>query len=281
MDARELTNGFANRFLTIWAERTSMIPFPRATPQAEVNALAQKVIKVIEFAGGDRCAEVDKHQIDMTLPAQSLFAKLYYAELNDESGGEKITALLERRAPVLRRLAMLFALCDLQMVVDVQHVNAALAWTRYWADSVKFIFSDGLAEAQTAETNATAQKIIHFLEKRKKATRSELSKDCFGGHQSKCVIDAALDELLAASPAKLIVETVPRPKTSPGSPTKIYSMAAKSAKCAQSEHPCGFAADSDDCGNSEVCETSSSTFRTLSTLRETSGPFESRANADV
>jgi hypothetical protein len=47
IEARDLTNGFANRFLVIWAERTTMIPFPKATSQAEVDALAQRV------AGGD------------------------------------------------------------------------------------------------------------------------------------------------------------------------------------------------------------------------------------
>ena len=56
IEARDLTNGFANRFLVIWAERTTMIPFPKATSQAEVDALAQRVVEVIRFAGGDRCA---------------------------------------------------------------------------------------------------------------------------------------------------------------------------------------------------------------------------------
>lgn len=281
MAARELTNGFANRFLTIWAERTGMLPFPRATPQAEVNALAQRVIEVIRLAGGDRYAERDMTEVKMSQAAQALFARLYLSELNDESAGEKVTALLERRAPVLRRLALLFALCDLQSEVDVRHIEAALAWTRYWTESVRFIFSDAAAEVATAETNATAQKIVEFLASRSKATRWELSKDCFGGHQSKAVIDAALDELLSASPPRIVVDTIPRPKGTPGTATKIYRLAAKSAKTAKSEPPRGLQPDSAAGEVCEDCEVSPTTLRTLSTLRETRNSAGSRASIDA
>jgi hypothetical protein len=280
MAARELTNGFANRFLTIWAERTVMLPFPSATPQKEVDALARRMIEVIRFAGGDRFAERDVQNITMSAAAQSLFARLYLSELNDQSAGDKVTSLLERRAPVLRRLALLFALCDLERQVDVRHVEAALAWTRYWTDSVRFIFSDGAAEVATAEMNATAQKILEFLVGRNKATRWELSKECFGGHQSKAVIDAALDDLLSASPPRIEVDTVPRPKGTPGTATKIYRLAAKSAKSAKRDQP---RAPEQDLSSGEVCgdcEVSAATLRTLSTRGEVQNEPGSRASID-
>lgn len=282
--ARELTNGFANRFITIWAERTRMLAFPRATPQLEVDSLAKRIIKVISNAGGDRYAERDVIQVTMSKPAQSLFTRLYMTELNDQSGGELVTALLERRAPVLRRLAMLFALCDLKTEVDVPHIEAALAWTRYWVDSVKFIFSDGAAEAATAETNGTASLILEFIEKHGKATRWELTKTCFGGHKSKTLIDAALDKLLTASPAQITVEAVPRPKGTPGTPTKIYLLAAKCAKSAKSEQPCALQPDFDIYEVSEVCEVSpesASTLRTLSTVREVPKQLQTHASIDA
>lgn len=284
MASRELTNGFANRFMMIWAERTKMLPFPRATPQHEVEALAQRAIEVIRFAGGDRCAERDLRIIGITPAAERRFATLYLGELNDQSAGEIVTALLERRAPMLRRLAMLFALCDLKSEVDIQHIEAALAWVRYWTDSVKFIFSDGAAEVATAATNETAKTIVEFLQKRGKATRWELTKECFGGHKTKSLIDAALDELLTASPARIVVQTVPRPKGTPGTPTKIYSMAAKSAKCAEREHPCGLQPDFDNCDVSEASEAlpeSAASLRTPRTLREVPNQPQPRASIDA
>ena len=45
MSARELTNGFANRFLMIWAERTRMLPFPKETPQVVVEQLAARTAR--------------------------------------------------------------------------------------------------------------------------------------------------------------------------------------------------------------------------------------------
>jgi len=282
--ARELTNGFANRFMTIWSERTRILPFPRATPQHEVDALAQRMIEVIRRAGGDRFAERDVIEVTMSSSAQGLYAKLYTTELSDQSGGELVTALLERRAPVLRRLAMLFALCDLKTEVDVQHIEAALAWTRYWTDSVKFIFSDGAAEAASVETNDTARLIVEFIEKHGKATRWELTRTCFQGHKSKAVIDSALDELLTASPARIMVQAVPRPKGAPGNATKFYLLAAKSAKSAKSEHPCGLQPDFDPAKSCEVCEVSQespSTLRTLRTLREAPNQPQSHASIDA
>lgn len=284
MAARELTNGFANRFLMIWAERTRMLPFPRATPQNEVDTLAQRAIEVIKFAGGDRFAERDVREIGITPAAERRYAELYLGELNDQSAGEIVTALLERRAPVLWRLAILFALCDLKGEVDIQHIDAALAWTRYWTDSVKFIFSDGAAEVRTAETNETAQTIIEFLRKKVKASRAELTTQCFGGHKSKPLIDDALDELLNASPARIVVQTVPRPKGTPGTPTKIYFIAANCAKSANSVHPCGLQPDSGKCDVSELCELSAdsaTTVRTVRTVREMSNHPETRASIDA
>ena len=284
MASRELTNGFANRFMVIWAERTKMLPFPRATPQHEVDTLASRAIEVIRFAGGDRYAERDICMIGITPAAERRYATLYLGELNDQSAGEIVSALLERRAPVLRRLAMLFALCDLKTEVDVQHIDAALAWTRYWTDSVKFIFSDGAAEAATAETNETAQTILEFLQKRGKATRWELTKSCFGGHKSKALIDVALDELLTANPAQIMVQTVPRPKGTPGTPTKIYSRAAKSAKSANSEDSCSLQPDlslrdvSEDC---EALKNSASILRCVRTVRKVPKQPQTHASIDA
>lgn len=283
MASRELTNGFANRFLIFWAERTRMLPFPKATPQNEVDALAQRVLEVIRFAGGDRPVDRDVTQINMSADAQALFAKLYMGELNDQSGGEVVTALLERRAPTLRRLAMLFALCDLTTEVSVHHVSAALAWTRYWADSVKFIFSDGAAEAATELTNDTAKLIVDFLAKRGEATRKQITVECFKGHKSKSLIDKALDELLVSSPAQIEVKTVPRPKDSPGTPTKIYQLPANCANSANSEHSCGLQPDFDNCEPSELCEPSTeadSTVRTVSRVRTTPNQPQTRMDID-
>ena len=249
MASRELTNGFANRFLMFWAERNKMLAFPRATPQDTVDALAKRVLEVLKFCQSERWVEKDCIRVELSPEARKRYEVLYKTELNDNSAGERITALIERRAPMLLRLAMLFALCDQTTTVELHHINAALAWIRYSVDSIKFIFGSAADEVAVEETNETAVKIVDFLKAKTKATRWELSKECFGGHTSKSRIDAALDELLSCNPPAIAVESVPRKKDSPGNATKIYQL--MSAKSAKSEHPCGLQPDFD---SREVCE---------------------------
>jgi hypothetical protein len=134
--------------------------------------------------------------------------------------------LLNRRAPVLLRLAMLFALTDQTSVITVAHIDAALAWVRYWVESVKFIFQSAIDEAGAAATTDMTQRIITYLAAHGQATRTELTKGCFGGHVSKATLDKALDELITASPPAIAVETVPRSNGQPGSPSKVYKLCA-------------------------------------------------------
>lgn len=230
MHKRELTNGFANRFIFFWAEGDKVLPFPQYTPKDVVETLADRVAQVLRFAGADRHVDKDVMRMEFSTEAASLYARLYRGELRDRSAGEHITGLLDRRAPVLLRLAMLFALTDQTNVIEVAHVNAALAWVRYWVDSAKFIFQSSVDEAGAAATTEMAHRIITYLTAHGQATRTELSKGCFGGHVSKAALDKALDELITASPPAIEVETVPRPNGQPGSPSKVYKPCATPAQ---------------------------------------------------
>ncbi len=284
MASRELTNGFANRFMMFWAEKTKSLAFPVATPQTEVDALAVRVLAVLEFCNATRWVDKDTMRVSLSTDARKRYEELYHKELNDNSAGERITALIERRAPMLLRLAMLFALCDLTDEVQLVHINAGLAWVRYSVDSVKFIFASAVDEAATAETNDTAQKIVDYLADKKQATRKELTVNCFQGHTAKSRIDSALDELLSCNPARITVESVPRPKGSPGSATKTYQLTgANSANSANREASRGFASSFDESELCEPCELSNSqalTVRTVSTVRKDGKTPQTRMDVD-
>ena len=253
MASRELTNGFANRFLMFWAERTKMLAFPRATRQEDVDALAARVLAVLQFCQAERWADKDKMRVELSPDARKRYEVLYHSELNDNSAGERITALIERRAPMLLRLAMLFALCDLTTTVEVHHINAALAWVRYSVDSIKFVFGSAADEVEVAETNDTAQKIVDFLTARQRVTRKQITVDCFGGHVNKTRIDAALEELLTCNPPHI---TVQEERSGLGRPTKFYELAANKVNYANNKQPRGFAVDVDLHEQSEVSEQS-------------------------
>jgi hypothetical protein len=240
MASRELSNGFANRFIFFWAEGDKVNPFPKPTPNDVIDGFAHRIADVLLFAGADRHVDRDAHRMELSPEAVSLYAKLYRGELRDRSAGEHITGLLDRRAPMLMRLAMIFALTDKTFTIDVPHINASMAWIRYWTDSVKFIFQSALDEVATAQVNETAADLIAFLKMHGKASRTELVKVCFKGHVSKDKLDRAIDELLTATPPVIEVETVKRES---GTPTKYYKLLANSANSANSEHPCGLQPD--------------------------------------
>jgi hypothetical protein len=240
MASRELSNGFANRFIFFWAEGDKVNPFPKPTPKDVIEGFAHRIADVLLFAGADRHVDRDTYRMDFSPEAASLYAKLYRGELRDRSAGDHITGLLDRRAPMLMRLAMIFALTDRTLIIDVPHINAAMAWVRYWTDSVKFIFQSAMDEVATEQVNETAADLIAFLKTTGRASRTELVRVCFSNHVRKDKLDRAIDELLTATPPVIEVETVRRES---GTPTKYYKLLANSANSANSEHPCGFQPD--------------------------------------
>ncbi|MBK6926515.1 MAG: hypothetical protein IPH15_02735 [Comamonadaceae bacterium] len=222
ISARDLTNGFANRFLMIWAERTRMLPFPKETPLTTVERLARKTLEVLAFVRADRHEERDHLRMELSPQAQWRYAQLYRSELNEDVGDATVGALLERRAPMLLRLAMLLALTDLQTRIDVPHIDAAMAWIRHATASVRYVFVSAADEAKLAQVLEMSNRVQAFLRERGQATRSQISSECFRGKVPKAVIDASLEHLLAATPSMINVRWVDRPADTPGTPTRVY-----------------------------------------------------------
>lgn len=224
MSARELTNGFANRFLMIWAERTRMLPFPRETPAVVVENLARRTLDILTFVRADRYE--DRHHLRMELSAQAQwrYAQLYRGELNVDLGDGTISALLERRAPMLLRLAMLLALTELQDRIDIQHIDAAAAWIRYATASVRYVFVSAAEDAKQAKVLELSNRVLLFLREHCQATRSQISSDCFRGKAPKALIDICLEHLLTATPPKISVQWIERPAEAPGTPTRVYRL---------------------------------------------------------
>lgn len=226
MSARDLTNGFGNRFLMIWAERTRMLPFPKETPLTTVERLARETLAVLTFVRADRHDERDHLRMELSPQAQWRYAQLYRGELNDDLGDGTVGALLERRAPMLLRLAMLLALTDLQTRIDAPHIDAAIGWIRHATASVRHVFVSAAEDAKLAQALELSSRVLAFLRVRGQATRSQISTDCFRGKVPKTLIDASLDHLLAATPPKINVQWAERSDGAPGAPRRVYRLAS-------------------------------------------------------
>lgn len=226
LSGREMSNGFANRFLIIFAERTGLLPFPRPTPQEDVDTLAARTREVVDFCHQLAADSPNgEFAVEMDAGAAGTYARIYQ-QLGKRRYGARIDALIERAAPMVQRIAMLLALTDRQARIEDRHVRAAWAWVKFGIESVRYIFESAMEEEASSVVQANAQRIESFLRERPGATRTEVSRDCFGGHLPRGQIDAALEVLLGASPPRAMVETVKRPAGQPGRAIKRYRLTA-------------------------------------------------------
>ncbi|MCV2419273.1 hypothetical protein LNV47_01580 [Paucibacter sp. DJ4R-1] len=160
----------------------------------------------------------------VSVSARRYYAELYGAELTRDFGSTLIDGLLERRAPMLLRVAMVLALTDQQWLIEERHLEAAKLWIRCATDSVSFVFS-GSAESPSATTvRWAAERIADFLAVRGSASREDLVVDCFGRHQPATVVDAAIAHLIQSSSGRVSVETRPRATSGPGRPATVYRL---------------------------------------------------------
>ena len=203
LTSRELHNGFANRFLMVWAESTVEVAFPQPTPASVVDALAQEAIAVLRFAKGHYPDRQNGQEISMSQAARALYESIY-PDVRRPLQSEFITSLLERRAPYLLRLAMLFALTDHSLVIEPCHIQAALAWVNYAAQSVRFIFQDQDKSASYDETRRNADKIVAFLDAYPDCcTSTVLANYCFKKNLSEGKLNKALAQLLTDAPRRI------------------------------------------------------------------------------
>ena len=223
MKARELSNGFANRFLIFWAERDRLVPFPTATDNETLTRLVDRTEAVLRFMRGNYPAESDTRQMSLSQAAQAAYKKLYRGDLNKGTGSVKLDGILERRAPMLLRLAMLFALSDMSLTIDAHHIDAAWAWVAYWADSVRYIFKEAAAGEVDAERLAEAsEKLLQYLGANGEATRKEITNECFGKRAPAGGLDAVIAELLNSTPPRIEAVTLPRRDGLVGKGRTIY-----------------------------------------------------------
>jgi phage/plasmid primase-like uncharacterized protein len=196
MSEGELSNGFANRFLIFWAERTCIEAFPRSAPDAEVNGYAKKLAEIIDFGLSDYPTNQDTITLKLTMAARDAYRTTYTEYNTQHPGGERITGLLARRSPLLLRMAGLFSITDKSHDIDVKHIRAAHAWMTYFAQSVHFIFppTAGALEHE-ALRNEQAEKLCAWLTGKNWKSRTEITKGCFSGNTTAHTIDGALQAL--------------------------------------------------------------------------------------
>ncbi|MGV1045399.1 DUF3987 domain-containing protein [Limnohabitans sp.] len=225
MSSKDLSNGFANRFLIIWAERIKITAFPKPTPPKEIEYLATRTQEVLNFAKADSYQENNWLQMELSTTGKWHYGQMYRNVLAQDFGSERVSAVLERRAPMLLRLAIVFALCDLSTKIEIVHLEAALAWINFCSNSVQYVFSTAKEAAHTERISRNSNLLLQYLTDQGQSSRSDILRGCFKGHLSKLEIDACLDYLLNTSPPQIQTRQLPRVEGKPGPAALMYSLA--------------------------------------------------------
>lgn len=202
----EAVNGFANRFLWLCARRSQCLPDGGQLHTVNWTDAFRRLAEAVAFGKGEGA---DDFIVVRDPDARALWHEVYPGLTTARPG--LLGRVTARAAPLVMRLAAVYALMDLSPVVRRDHLRAALAFWRYGEASARYIFGDG----EDVATGADAAKVREALRAAGDAglTGTQLRRQVFRGHKTKRQIEAILAPLVRQGVVR--VETVPNPKGAP------------------------------------------------------------------
>jgi hypothetical protein len=175
----ETVNGFGNRFVWFMVRRSKELPFPSAPAESDLSALALEIRKLLSVSRA--CG-----QLTLSASARDLWAESYHDLSADRPG--MAGALLGRAEAQVMRLSGLYAVLDGQSVIDVGHLQAALALWQHAEASTRMIFGDSLGDP-------VADAILKAIRARGEVTDSDIS-DLFKRHKTAAELERAKGVLI-------------------------------------------------------------------------------------
>jgi uncharacterized protein DUF3987 len=169
-------NGFANRILWACIARSKELPDTVAIDGAAWASITSRLKSATAFARG-------VGQMTRSEDAKVIWRKVYH-DLSEGRPG-MFGACISRGEAQVVRLSCLYALLDRSLIVDADHLEAALAVWRYCEDSARYVFGEALGDP-IADAILSAVK-----ESSGGLTRNDI-RDLFGRHKSSDRIEHAL-----------------------------------------------------------------------------------------
>jgi hypothetical protein len=177
----DMFNGFGNRFLWILVQRSKELPFGGKLDLVELDKF-KKILHDIVLHG----QQYDR--IDFSQAAKQLWNEGgMYKDLSQDHEG-LLGAMTSRAAPQVIRIAMIYAVLDKSLEINLEHLKAARAVWEYCFQSCEYLFSHHLE-------NPTANKILKALACTPNGLNRTEIRSLFSGHKSKNIIDEALEQL--------------------------------------------------------------------------------------
>ena len=176
IEVTEASNGFCNRFLWLCVKRSKALPEGGHFDETALEPLIQQLHQAVQFGRG--AGELKRDE-----GARANWQAVY-PELSEGKPG-LLGAVISRAEAQVMRLACLYALQDMSMVVTQDHLTAALAVWEYCEASARYIFGQRLGDPLADELCAALRKHVNGM------TRTEI-RDWFGRHRKAHEIDRGL-----------------------------------------------------------------------------------------
>ena len=196
----EATNGLLNRFLICYVSREKLVPLPAPTPPEDISLLANEIVSIFDFLEDSKVGAKVDVEIRMTPESEQFWIKVYPKLSQDNPG--IIGSLLARSEMYVRMLAMIFAILDKKIVIEIVHLQSALFWIDYFDESVSYLFSDYIEQSERNNTNELAENILKQLRiANRQMTRTEINRA--NKSATGAEIKNALQQLLTQTPVQI------------------------------------------------------------------------------
>jgi hypothetical protein len=185
MTENDLENGMANRFLWLAVYRDGILPEGGdfASVTQALDPVVPGLIEAIDFARTDRAFE---RPVKKTRKGRELWAELYTGPLSIPRTGHYAQVTV-RAAPMILRLALLYAIFDGSPQIDACHIEAGKAVWDYCDATAAHLFGSPIEDDDLA-------RIVELLRSQEGGlSRAEINRKGFGGHLRA----DRLDEILA------------------------------------------------------------------------------------
>jgi hypothetical protein len=179
----EAHNGFANRCLWVRVQRSQCLPEGGSLGTHELSAVARQLRRALEWTRNSAEILFTRNQ-----PARELWHDCY-PTLSQILPGLHGAATSRAEAQVLR-LSALYAALDCSSIIELPHLQAALAVWEYCSASASHLFG-------TSTGDSTADRIREALDAAPDGLSRKQISALFHGHLGSERIDAALEQLVA------------------------------------------------------------------------------------
>ena len=189
----ESANGFANRFLFCWADRSKLLPLG-GSPDYE------PILRIVRRVRGNIEGIPNHTRIVFSPEARAMWCDYLYAELSGDIP-DLVGSLCARQEAHALRLAMLYAAIEGVTEIQPEHLCAAAAVVRYSVETVRHIFGDHAGDP-------VADRILEAVRGSDAGlTRTQISCGVFNRNTAAGEIERAIAALLAAG--KVTIERLP------------------------------------------------------------------------